>query len=198
MESNAKCTFLVDSGRKYVVFLGKRRRLRMKKRYYLGGVTKPVRRFRKRIRIYVRRKFRLLKRMGRRWVVRIRRKLTGVRRSGSKWYWKSKVKWKRIWRPKLILRLRKRRIRISRRRRQWYYKTNKKRQWKPVRRRVLCSIRLRGRRKRVKLVPGGGAKISWKGRVKYRRIIRRRSKLIYSKEISDPRTYLGNLSNGLL
>ena len=83
---------LVYTGRRYIRYLGKRRRVRIRRKYFFGLRKKPIRRFRRKIRIKIRRKYRRIKRFGRRWRVRIRRRWCGLRRFGRKWYLRRKTK----------------------------------------------------------------------------------------------------------
>ena len=162
------------TGKRYVRFRGKRRRVRIRRKYFFG--RKRIRRFRRRIRILVRRKYRKIKRFGRRWRVRIKRRWCGLRRFGRKWYLRRKRKWRKIKRVKLRLKYRKKRIRIRRRRKKWYVRRRKR--WRRVRRRVRCSIRVRGRRVRVRLIGRRRVRITKNGRtrrIRFRRELANKS-----------------------
>ena len=120
----------------------------IRRRYYFG--KRRIRRFRRKIRIIIRKKSRRIKRYRKQWRVRIKRRWCGLRRFGRKWYLRRRRKWRRLKRIKLILRLRKRRIRIRRLRRRWYVRRRKR--WRRVKRIVRCTIRIRGRRVKAKLI----------------------------------------------
>lgn len=153
---------LLYSGGKYIRYRGRRRRVKIRRRYFFGLRKKPIRRFRRKIRILIKRKYRKIKRYGKRWRVRIRRRWCGLRRFGRKWYLRRRGKWSKMKKVRLILKLRRRRIRIRRRRKTWYLRRNKR--WRRVRRRVRCSIRVRGRRLKVKLLGRRRVRIFRKGR----------------------------------
>ena len=129
--------------------------MRIKRRYFFGKRRIP--RFRRKIRIIIKRKSRRIKRYRKQWRVRIRRKWCGLRRFGRKWYLRRRRKWRRLKRIKLILRLRRRRIRIRRLRRRWYVR--RKKRWRRVKRIVRCTIRIRGRRVKAKLIGKKGVRI---------------------------------------
>ena len=166
--------FFVSTGRRYIRYRGRRCRVRMKKKYFLG--RKRIRRFRRRIRIKINRKLRRIKRYRKRWRVRIRRRWCGLRRFGRKWYLRRRRKWRKLKRIRLILRLRRRRIRIRRLRKKWYIRRRKK--WSRVKRIVRCTIRYRGRRVKARLTGRKGLRIFRKGRYGKIRRIKFKRKLI--------------------
>ena len=166
----------VNPGRRYIRYRGRRRRVKIRRKYFFGLKRRPILGFRRKIRIFIRRKYRKIKRFGRRWRVRIRRRWCGLRRFGRKWYLKRRRKWRKIKRVRLTLKWRGRRIRIRRRRKVWYLR--RKKRWRRVKRRVRCSIRVRRRRVRVKLVGRRRVRIFRKGRYGKARRIRFRRELI--------------------
>ena len=166
---------MVIPGRRYIRYRGRRRRVKIRRKYFFGQ-NRILKRFRRKIRIVIRRKYRKIKRFGRRWRVRIRRRWCGLRRFGRKWYLKRRRKWKKVKRVRLICKFRGKRIRIRRRRKVWYLK--RKKRWRRVRRRVRCSIRVRRKRVTVKLVGRRRARIFRKGRFGKARRIRFRRELI--------------------
>ena len=175
----------LSTGRRYIRYRGRRRRVRIKRRYLLG--KKRIRRFRRRIRIVIRKKSRRIKRFGRRWRVRIRRRWCGLRRFGRKWYLRRRRKWRKLKRVRLILRFRKRRIRIRRLRKKWYVR--RKKRWRRVRHIVRCTIRIRGRRVKARLTGRKRLRILRKGRygkairIKFRRKLIQIQIVILSVEI---------------
>ena len=167
---------LVNPGRRYVRYRGRRRRVKIRRKYFFGLKRRPILNFRRKLRIFIRRKYRKIKRFGRRWRVRIRRRWCGLRRFGRKWYLKRRRKWRKVKRVRLTLKWKGRRIRIRRRRKVWYLR--RKKRWRLVKRRVRCSIRVRRRRVRVKLVGRRRVRIFRKGRFGKTRRIRFRRELI--------------------
>lgn len=167
---------LVNLGRRYVRYLGRRRRVKIRRKYFFGRRKKPIRRFRRKLRIMIKRKYRKIRRVRRRWRVRIRRNWCRLRRFGRKWYVKRRRKWTRLRRVRLFLKQRRQRIRIRRRKKKWYARRNKR--WGRVRRRVRCSIRIRRKRVRVKLIGKRNVRIFRKGRYGKTRRIRFTRELI--------------------
>lgn len=168
-----KC-LLTYTGRRCIRYRGKKRIVKIRRRYFFGLRRKrPIRRFRRRLRIRIGGRYKKIKRWGRRWRVRIRRKWCRLRRRGRSWSYRRRRTWKRIKRVRLVLKLRKRLLRVRRRKKMWYLRKGKR--WRRVRRRIRCSIRFRGKRIKVKLIGRRGAKIFRKGRYgKARRILWRR------------------------
>lgn len=159
----------------------RRRPLRIKKYFYLKNVSRrplTFRQFWRRLKIKVGRRFEPLRQYGRRFKARVGGRWFSIKNVGRKWYRRIGRRWSRIRGTMIVLRLRRRRILLRRYRGRWEYRSRKRASWQMVIQRIIYTVRIGGRSRKVRLLSKRRIQLRLRGRLRNLTIRRRRRKLI--------------------